>query len=52
MTSFVDVALIKIEVVLKVSFKVVIESLNNEFIINEFSFKERLEVILIKEKSS
>ena len=51
MTSFVDVALIEVEIVLN-SFKVVIESLNSEFFVNELSFNKRLKVISIKRESS
>ena len=51
MVSFVDVALIKIEIISKDFFKIVIESLDNEFVIDEFFFEKRLEVVLIKEES-
>ena len=51
MVSFVDVALIKIEIILKKNFKIVIESLDNEFVINGFFFEKRLKVVFVKEKS-
>ena len=51
MIFFVDVALIKIEIISKDFFEIVIESLDNEFVIDEFFFKKRLEVVLIKEES-
>ena len=51
MTSFVDVALIEVEIVLD-SFKVVIESLDNKFFVDGVSFKKRLRVVLVKEESS
>ena len=51
MIFFVDVILIKIEMILKGSFKIGIENNDNEFIINEFSFKERLRVVFIKKES-
>ena len=51
MVFFVDVALIKIEVISKGFFEVVIESLDNEFVIDEFFFEKRLRIVSIEEKS-
>ena len=51
MIFFVDVALIKVEIISKNSFKIIIKSLDNEFVIDEFPFEKRLRVVLIKEKS-
>ena len=51
MVFFVDVALIKVEIISKGFFEVVIESLDSEFVINEFLFEERLRVVFVKEES-
>ena len=51
MIFFVDVALIEIEIISKDSFEIVIESLDNEFVVDEFLFEERLRVVSIKEES-
>ena len=51
MIFFVDVILIKVEVISKDFFKIVIESLDNEFVIDEFFFEKRLKVVFVKERS-
>ena len=51
MISFVDVTLIKIEIISKGSFEIVIENLDNEFVVNEFPFEERLKVVFVEEES-
>ena len=51
MIFFVDVALIKVEIISKNSFKIVIESLDNEFVVDEFFFEKRLRVVSIEEGS-
>ena len=48
MISFVDVALIKIEIISKDSFKIVIENFDNEFVVDGFFFEERLKVVFVK----
>ena len=50
MIFFVDVALIKVEVISKDSFKIVIKNFDNEFVIKEFSFEERLRIVFMKEE--
>ena len=51
MIFFVDVALIEVEIISKGFFKVVIESFDNKFVVDEFFFEKRLKVVLIKEES-
>ena len=48
MIFFVDVILIKVEVISKDSFEIVIENLDNEFVVDGFFFGERLKVVSIK----
>ena len=51
MIFFVDVALIKVEIISKSFFKIVIENLDNKFVINGFFFEKRLRVVFVKERS-
>ena len=51
MVFFVDVVLIKIEVISKGFFEIVIENLDNKFVINGFFFGERLKVVFVKGES-
>ena len=50
MVFFVDVILIKVEIILKGFSEVVIGNLDNKFVIDKFSFGERLRVVFVEEK--
>ena len=52
MIFFVDVAMLEIEMISKDSFNVVIENLDDKFIVDEFFFEKRSEVVLFEKRIS